>query len=918
MSSVGRIQAVLAAATNEVTVAAANLNFDFTLIKCEAPKEFQPLGNVLSQRRKDDAEYGSTHVLARRLGALFEGFLPATPNLLQAYGSRVSEIAQASRRTSSLEPENSMFSAHVGIDGTSIWAAATSSSTALHVQLLACMLARVWPASEATSIWVELVKERRQEIGKRWNQNEALPYASLAAASQSQISRVGLAEWDASARSWLRTADRVMVKCQDQLMILIANVNVPINQDMGVYLSVITAWSSALESIERLMSGMPQASNHGPCLLALSSWHLYPDIICMGQNSVSHKFEDPLVRPGGTLTLGLAPPGGSALRGVFWSLSLAHLNFYGRRPVKREAELNLKSQKLTFQQFTIAVFGAFLARWNVFGPDAEAAARFFTTLRSAIQMRASGELSSDDLGESPSTVTNHSLRGIEVLATAASAALDAWKFDDDIILKLIALGGKKAPKFIPNSSYQGFKGLCKPGVLLPLVKGPDERITLLRRVLLNSITTAPNQETYLIRFFHTRLSQVTWEDGRSAGIATGDGRRDAIPNDGVSNYPHVRWAPDWYLQGIARIPGLHHDVVHEMSCNDAILVGSRKHEFVLEKRDDGGNTYLQTYRYIYGDPGSAAIYTSTAEASERTLRPLTVEDLVWCLELDLVDIKIMLTYLETSRNLFDGQHTLRPLSIAHQIYRALPSATVSTRALNRPLSSARWASLHYEHRAAKVPAGSQEAPKISQSMAFSCVAWLEAGADIDPDDLRRVFALAYEDSIYVSMQLTCDPWESPNAYELKRLTGNVGKPGLTLLIPPTDPLVPMKEECSWRLLSVSVFNGLAEDCFSKTSMHLSFTEYYVPLAQTDAEQSQDQQVYYLESVVSIYHAGEWIGDVDIQQCLRGTLLVRSPETRCNKEHSTNKLKTMRSIECWEDIIDPPAGNSVVRAHGNWF
>jgi hypothetical protein len=68
--SFGKLQASLASATSEITVAAANINFDFTLVKYEAPKEFQPLRDVLSLKRKEEAESGATHVLARRLGAL--------------------------------------------------------------------------------------------------------------------------------------------------------------------------------------------------------------------------------------------------------------------------------------------------------------------------------------------------------------------------------------------------------------------------------------------------------------------------------------------------------------------------------------------------------------------------------------------------------------------------------------------------------------------------------------------------------------------------------------------------------------------------------------------------------------------------------------------------------------------------------
>jgi hypothetical protein len=74
--AISRLQAALAAATNELTVAAANFNFDFTLVKCEAPKEYHDLGKALSSNRKDEADLGQTHITGRRLGALLEGIVP--------------------------------------------------------------------------------------------------------------------------------------------------------------------------------------------------------------------------------------------------------------------------------------------------------------------------------------------------------------------------------------------------------------------------------------------------------------------------------------------------------------------------------------------------------------------------------------------------------------------------------------------------------------------------------------------------------------------------------------------------------------------------------------------------------------------------------------------------------------------------
>lgn len=150
------------------------------------------------------------------------------------------------------------------------------------------------------------------------------------------------------------------------------------------------------------------------------------------------------------------------------------------------------------------------------------------------------------------------------------------------------------------------------------------------------------------------------------------------------------------------------------------------------------------------------------------------------------------------------------------------------------------------------------------------------------------------------------------------MTGNVGKPGLTLLIPPDDPVVSENEESSWRVIGTSEFNGLAEDSFSNTSMHLSFTEYYFPLVRASDGQGQDKLVHYLESVVSIHHAGRWIGDVDLQKCLASSFFTREPPESCKQDHGTySGGNGIRSIESWEDVIDPPPGDAVVRAHGNW-
>lgn len=133
---IGRFTAALASAVNENTITAAQINFDFSLLKFEAPLEYQPFGDALTKRRRKDAEDGDQHVTARKLAALFKSTIPSTPELLKAYGRRVSEVSAMEAYNPRGTERDGGFAQHVGADGTSIWAAATSGQEALALHLL--------------------------------------------------------------------------------------------------------------------------------------------------------------------------------------------------------------------------------------------------------------------------------------------------------------------------------------------------------------------------------------------------------------------------------------------------------------------------------------------------------------------------------------------------------------------------------------------------------------------------------------------------------------------------------------------------------------------------------------------------------------------------------------------------------------
>jgi hypothetical protein len=53
----------------EQKFALASIDFDFSLVRYEAPAEYKELGMVLSKQRSREGEEGLSHVTARQLGA---------------------------------------------------------------------------------------------------------------------------------------------------------------------------------------------------------------------------------------------------------------------------------------------------------------------------------------------------------------------------------------------------------------------------------------------------------------------------------------------------------------------------------------------------------------------------------------------------------------------------------------------------------------------------------------------------------------------------------------------------------------------------------------------------------------------------------------------------------------------------------
>ncbi|CRK17970.1 hypothetical protein BN1708_012197 [Verticillium longisporum] len=152
MTSIGKISFSGASFTSENTVALLHLNVDVCFWRCDPSPEFVPVGSALTVKRRVEAESRSIHRTACKLGFLFNEVIPDTPNLVKAYGKRVSEILALPKVKPQGTEEDEPFRPFIGADCTSIWDAATSGSPSISVLLLACMLADAWDAKTAISI----------------------------------------------------------------------------------------------------------------------------------------------------------------------------------------------------------------------------------------------------------------------------------------------------------------------------------------------------------------------------------------------------------------------------------------------------------------------------------------------------------------------------------------------------------------------------------------------------------------------------------------------------------------------------------------------------------------------------------------------------------------------------------------------
>lgn len=230
---------------------------------------------------------------------------------------------------------------------------------------------------------VEVVEERKAEIKATADESQIRGVADYMA-SQQIITRAELASWDASARSWILSADEVKQYEQVQLKLITKNVGLSVNSSGNTYKNVTEAWTTAMISLEKLINGMPQSISKGAVLLGLSAWHIFPDLNIVGEKNASVLFRDALVAPGGIITIGLQNINENDDNGVRWSLDLSYLKHYGD-PVVVSVSSAADGTRVSANELHIIAFGSLLEAWGTVGDDPIVVAKTILKLWDLVQ-----------------------------------------------------------------------------------------------------------------------------------------------------------------------------------------------------------------------------------------------------------------------------------------------------------------------------------------------------------------------------------------------------------------------------------------------------------------------------------------------------------------------------------------------------
>ncbi|KAK4145045.1 uncharacterized protein C8A04DRAFT_36175 [Dichotomopilus funicola] len=922
MASIGNVTAAAVAPRAETTLALANLHFEVNLFtkRVNPPAEYEGVGRHLAKSRLEEAQNGTPHSTARKLGLLFKHILPSTPNLIKAYGTRASEISKSAKaNTNGDDSSYGPFVSRIGADATTLWAAATSGHAAI----------------QSTSLWDENIANRKIEVAKKLEAEGEIE-TDLMLAAREQLPRSDLADWDASSQ-------------QTKLRLIIDNLDMPVNNKPNTY-----------ESMEKLLEGIHRPVQSGAVLLGLMAWHLYPDLQCMMARNPQVELRDPLFEKSGILTIGLEPAPGREARSVYWSLPLAHLRYYGLPVTKFSSMRTSERDRVTVDELLFAWFCAYIKAWDS-DPD----------ISTEEVIRYAGDVALNLHNALHTTVADESWSWLLLLSQIANKW--ATSLDQPRASSLRTLG-----RNFGGVVEAPFQGIFTVNTYLDVAIEIEDKIRFLREIAKSiSAERDARDYQYLIIYHYGGRYQGSFEVATACpevGI-----RGDGIDSVHTSR-AHRRWVrlrsmvemnpplstEETIQTRIRRIQEFGEEV-DQISSQYPFFEVPRKQPSIHQadsRQRRGADRYIhhhgprsrkphtthdettfimkasqtRTYEYdvVFGHHQGVALL-SRRERGEPLPKfghgkpnyTLSVKRLMGLFKPGRIDFALLAKmHLRLD---FETNASLLGMTFIDSLYRQLGDATVDIRAAKVDLNNARWVKRAFEGSSARTRQHYLAPSGHTIATTFACIAMMETGSfNFDPWELVAVFALCSADSMYIASALLRDPSQVDGGRAgIQRVTGNIGRAGMALMIPPPDPDVRNYGVDDWYLYPHQVFDGVLDDSFGGTSLQLSFTEWKQEV-NVGTTGGKDIEAYFLETLISVYDKAKWVADLDVLSAFRREkLVIRLPQLAfppCSPEHgpprgtalgNISQLPRLISVGNFAEIIVAPSAPGIVTARGNW-
>ncbi|KAI9652763.1 MAG: hypothetical protein M1831_006565 [Alyxoria varia] len=198
------------------------------------------------------------------------------------------------------------------------------------------------------------------------------------------------------------------------------------------------------------------------------------------------------------------------------------------------------------------------------------------------------------------------------------------------------------------------------------------------------------------------------------------------------------------------------------------------------------------------------------------------------------------------------------------------------------------------------------------------------GHDLPLDYLKSAIAVSFENSLYVAKAALSDP----NCKDLhtnptvKRITGNIGRSGLSILVSPSTPRLSHAPGEDWSAILHDSYDLRRIDCFSGTSLHLWFTGWSNPIVAHDGRRTIDTDFSIVESVITVRDSGKDVADLDILRAGKNLTMLPEP-TDCT--HTSAEFEAFKcvSLDSWDELFETPEQEKrmtrvgIFRAYGNW-